>query len=111
MLAYHRDVNTGIPDIDQTKNNTIQPIFSFHAIEQCIKKHITTPYKISYTHEEIVELYMFNPSDVDRIVIRTPYDNRFDLVVVYSPTKNKIITLWLNSKYDSHKTLDVSKYT
>jgi hypothetical protein len=109
-VTFHRNVNNGIPNISQTTGNTIYPTPSKHAIDQARYKQIEIPKKITYDHNDIVELYMTSYS-VDRIVIRTTYDNRFDLVSVYSPTKNRLITLWLNSKSDNHKTLNTKKYT
>lgn len=41
------------------------------------------------------------------VVIRPSYDNQGNI----QPTKNKIVTAWINATDDAHFTLDGSKYT
>ena len=38
-------------------------------------------------------------------------DSEYDLVLVYSLMKNKIITVWDNHKDDLHRTLNLNKYS
>lgn len=44
-------------------------------------------------------------------VYRMPYNDKHDIVIVLLYETRLVKTVWLNSKTDAHKTLDVSKYT
>lgn len=46
---------------------------------------------------------------VTKIVYRVGYNKNHDLVLVVGEN-NRVYTVWLNEKYDTHKTLDRTKY-
>lgn len=43
-----------------------------------------------------------------KVVIRTEYNKKYDISIVYS--EQKIKTAWLNKKVDKHNSLDYNKY-
>lgn len=47
---------------------------------------------------------------VTKMAVRMPYDDKIDLVVVFMPADGFVKTVWANTKGDTHKTLDLSKY-
>lgn len=66
------------------------------------------------TNYEIVEYkqVFFNKNESEeRVVLRSkqPFNGK-NICLVYSITNKVIITLWLNSAFDNHKTLRLSEY-
>jgi hypothetical protein len=110
MQIYHKNVHNGVPKTELTEKGVIDVSLSHHAHMQSMQRGIDIPSRITYQHENVIELYMFDEIHPDRIVLRVAYNARYDLCFVYSPNSGNIITVWLNSVWDSHKTLDVSKY-
>lgn len=47
---------------------------------------------------------------VSKMAVRMPYDDKIDLVVVFMPSDGFVKTVWANTKGDTHKTLNLSKY-
>jgi len=49
---------------------------------------------------------------VEKVVVRTGFDDYCDLVLVLIPGPNKwtVKTVWFNEIHDNHKTLDRSRY-
>lgn len=92
-------------------------------LENVIKKCLST---IKSNPQEAFEIEVTYFDDVEshyitKYCIRIPYDNRQDLCVVIRPIyklnddyyevkDNKIITAWLNSNKDEHRTLNKHKY-
>lgn len=52
----------------------------------------------------------FYEGKLNKMVLRRPYNESLDLIIVLLVNGNKIKTVWLNSNKDAHQTLDVSKY-
>ncbi len=47
---------------------------------------------------------------VTKMAVRMPYDDKIDLVVVFMPSDGFVKTVWANTKSDTHKTINLSKY-
>lgn len=47
---------------------------------------------------------------VTKMAVRMPYDDKIDLVIVFMPSDGFVKTVWANTKGDTHKTLNLSKY-
>lgn len=54
--------------------------------------------------------YKFLNKLEERVVIRSNYDNKYDVVIVLNVKCHKIVTMWKNKRTDVHKTLNLSKY-
>lgn len=54
--------------------------------------------------------YKFLNKLEERVVIRSNYDNAYDVVIVLNVNCHKIVTMWKNKRVDTHKTLDLTKY-
>jgi len=102
-----------------------------HAIDRYSDKHLyVNPGKIKWLvkNSEVVEYErMTKDSSVmyvgmehipvaipahtnERIVVRAPYDDDFDVSIVLDVTEKKVVTLWLNTVEDRHHTLNLSLY-
>ena len=102
-----------------------------HAIDRYTDKHLyVNPGKIKWLvkHGEVIEYeqvvkapYIMHvgmehiPVEVpkhttERIVMRAPYDDTYDISIVLDVTNNTVVTLWLNAVEDQHHTLNLSLY-
>lgn len=63
-----------------------------------------------FVHEkDIVEVKTAN-KELYRYLIRTSYNETFDLCIVLEPAQNEVVTAWRNKVSDTHDTLDKSQY-
>ena len=105
---------------DMIKNFNIDKALTYHSYSRFQSK-----FPVPLTKEEITEtiitgdfieykkIYENNILIDKRIVLRKNMknDSDYDLVLVYSLMKNKIITVWDNHKDDLHRTLNLNKYS
>lgn len=63
-----------------------------------------------YVHEDdVVEIKTRN-SQLWRMLIRTSYNDTYDICIVLSVGSNEVVTAWRNKVTDTHETLDKSQY-
>lgn len=72
---------------------------------------ITLPKLIKFKKEDIIEVETSDNIIVDKVLIRIPYNEKYDICLAILLGLGLVKTLWLNDKNDSHKTLDKNKYT
>lgn len=91
--------------LDRLDNTDAKHLFTkrdvLHALLK-VKKSPVVPFEIGV-----------NGDKVSKIVVRVPFDKNSDLSLVLGLSNANytyIITAWKNSKYDTHSTLDKSKY-
>lgn len=70
--------------------------------------YIQLPTAIDVANELLIEVEVLNNA-VAKLVFRLQYSNQYDLCIVVNPD-GLVRTVWLNSKNDTHKTLDTKKY-
>jgi len=116
MKIYHKDI--GFPSNLLLLDMYVNLKYSRHAI----KKNEELKHKLEITKElvrikasEIIELHITKKGWLKKIVLRTAYNNKKDIIFVIElflfSMKAKVVTFWLNNKKDKHYTLDKTKYT
>lgn len=120
MNAKERDFLNNKIRPDMIKNFNINKALTYHSYSRFQRK-----FPVPLTKEEIIEaintgdfieykkIYENNILIDKRVVLRKNMknDSDYDLVLVYSLMKNKIITVWDNHKDDLHRTLNLNKYS
>lgn len=82
-------------------------VFTKHASERAIEKAILAPQSIEIAAGEVVEAEL-EGSRITKLVVRRAMNQDKDLVLVLVPKDKEtwmVVTCWLNSKDDTHKTL------
>jgi len=117
MKRYHNKIY--FPDIDKLKefNNTMNTLdwkYSHHCLEnlkyrvmdvRALLLHIRA---LELNCEDIFEYYIQDNGVIDKACYRIKH-NEFDFILVISRCKN-IVTIYINSKNDTHVTLDKNLY-
>ncbi len=103
MDLYHSEVYmpTNLP----TKLTNVRITASRHATEQATTKGIELPDVVTGTLFELA----VDRGKLIKVGIRCRYSDTHDLCVIIS-SAGVLITAWLNSVNDTHKTLDTTKY-
>lgn len=71
------------------------------------------PRSIELVAEDVVELEVA-AGKVAKLIVRYPYDDQLDLVLVLRPGKNSeffVKTCWFNRVSDNHRTLRLAPYS
>jgi len=73
---------------------------------------INIPQRFSFDSSNIIEVETYDDTNDVKIVVRLPYNDTHDIVLVllFSSYDNILKTVWLNDRNDIHKTLDRSRY-
>ena len=82
-------------------------VFTKHASERAVEKAILAPQSIEIAAGEVVEAEL-EGSRITKLVVRRAMDGTRDLVLVLVPKDAgtwMVVTCWLNSNQDTHKTL------
>jgi hypothetical protein len=82
-------------------------VFTKHASERAIEKQVLAPRSIEIQAGEVVEAEL-EGSRITKLVVRRAMNQDKDLVLVLVPKDKEtwmVVTCWLNSKDDTHKTL------
>jgi hypothetical protein len=82
-------------------------VFTKHASQRAIEKAILAPQSIEIQTGEVVEAEL-EGSRITKLVVRRAMNKDKDLVLVLVPKDVNtwmVVTCWLNSKDDTHKTL------
>lgn len=110
-LLWHRDVR--LPPKFVAPQGKVELTYSDHAILACgnDKNGAIRQFKtLNLARFDVVEVGTCD-GEVDKIVVRGAYNDRYDVVLALIPGDVFTVkTVWLNSKFDSHSTLDKGKY-
>ena len=87
------------------EENFALPINDKHRIDKYILNNIIS--NISFDDIKPFEVLVYN-GEVIKTVIRIPYDDKYDISIVFR--KGLVITAWLNEKSDIHITINKTKY-
>lgn len=113
-MLYHKEI--GFPKTLFIPQMCLKLEYTKHATERTAKTSIpiTKPESALILMKDIVEVETKDDINVTKIVLRTKYNNIYDLVLVLQPNYStgyaRVITLWLNDFRDTHKTLNKSLY-
>ena len=112
MELYHRDI--GLPPGFTLPNRVVNLHWTRHAERARLDDRYG-----NIPHVPVLDLGQCNVIEVgltgrkvEKVVVRTPFDDYYDLVFVLIPQSGAWIvkTVWYNQANDTHKTLDRSKY-
>ena len=110
-LLWHRDVR--LPPKFVAPVGKVELEYSDHAIVACgnDKNGEIRQFKtLNLARFDVVEVET-RDGEVIKIVVRGAYNERYDVVLALVPGEVfRVKTVWLNSKFDSHSTLDIGKY-
>lgn len=112
---YHKEI--GLPPIVKNLiNRQFKLCYSPHAKHACINDRYgiinKPPFNLILNENNIIEAELNELGGIVKIVVRLPYDVRFDIALAIIPDFDIAIvkTVWLNEKNDGHKTLDKNNY-
>jgi len=84
---------------------------SRHVDTRAWEKNIRNlPESVNFRDAEIFEIETDNTGKLVKVCIRIAYNNNYDLCMPILVDGFIVKTVWLNSKNDSHVTLDITKY-
>lgn len=112
-MLYHREL--GFPDtliIHKSYSRLLN--YSLHAIKSAKEDRyeiINLPNLVTFSKDNIIEIETVDNIKADKVLIRIPYSEDFDLCVVILLENSLVKTVWLNSVNDKHITLVREKYT
>ena len=107
---YHRELGLPLPE-SSFRLGTVGLTYSAHAKEAATTDrygHISLPDTLNTNLAALIEVEVFG-GRITKLVYRTAYNREYDLVIVIA-LGGRVKTVWLNSKRDTHSTLDYSKY-
>lgn len=110
VKLYHKEL--GFPKNIFIQERFVRLNYSYHSLKASLSDRygkIDLPENITIRRNEIIELETLNDK-LNKLVLRTSYNDNFDLIIVLLIQGSKVKTVWLNEKSDSHTTLDASKY-
>jgi len=108
---YH--FSLGFPKGFTKPNQVIKLRYGLHAQHAALNDRygrIILPESIDTSLAQVIELEIMR-QQVNKVVLRISYNNSHDLVLVIHPRDGFVRTVWLNSKFDKHKSLDKSRYS
>lgn len=112
-MLYHKEL--GFPKTLKLKDfYVLKLIYSEHAINSSKSDRygkIDLPKEVDVDLSEIIEVETFDNITPSKIVARIHYSSMYDLCIVILLDRSFVKTVWLNSRYDCHKTLDATKYS
>ena len=115
-MLYHKDL--GIPKRVRgcVPTGLKSVTYSSHAQREFADKYgrITPPEMVNFGECELIEVTIYGQA-VDKLVLRKPHNERYDLVLVVIPHESDkkrwfAKTVWLNAATDTHATLDKSRF-
>lgn len=116
IKLYHRDVFFPEGVLSSYVDYQWNLAYTRHALREAVQDKLGTlthaPRSVRFIDDEVIEIETTNGA-VTKLVIRTQYDDRRDLILVLRNMQDgaaTVITLWTNAVDDNHNTLDKSKY-
>jgi hypothetical protein len=114
-MLYHREKY--LPNLSKWNNAVLRLRFTNHA-EWAAKNDrygvidlYSLPRYLVIDTDTVVEAETNDKGVVVKLVLRLKYDGNRDVVVVVMVPDGSVKTVWFNKKDDTHKTLDLSKYS
>lgn len=112
MDLYHADIR--LPDGFTLPKRVVELFWTNHARTACVNDRygLMNPFPVLDLGQcDVIEVGVLG-TKVVKIVLRTEYDDEFDIVIVVIPQRERwtVKTVWLNRWDDLHRTLDRSKY-
>jgi hypothetical protein len=110
IKLYHKDI--GFPKNIYIQERFVRLKYSPHALEASETDRygkITLPQSLMIKRDEVIEIET-EKNKLSKFVLRRPYNETHDLIIVLLLKSNKVKTVWLNAKSDIHQTLDETKY-
>lgn len=110
-MLYHKDI--GFPESLDIKEGMVNLWYSAHARERIKGKYkgfLILPSFVKITKTNVIEVSTENNITCDKVLIRTKYDDKKDICIVFLPSTGKVVTLWTNYRNDEHKALNTTKY-
>ena len=110
---YHKDI--GFPSVNLPEGIYELKKYSNHAMRAAKDDRYgeakKLPSHVDMSQADLVEIEV-NNNKVIKAVVRTHYDDKLDLIIVFMPqTHNNFVkTVWFNEKVDQHRTLNRSAY-
>lgn len=114
---YHRDVFLPYTVLNFDFGRSCRLAYSRHAMLEALRDKLGTvmrpPKSIVFADIDIIEAEVTDGDTVTKLVVRLPYDNQRDIILVlrnFLDGAAVVVTLWTNAINDTHNTLDKSKY-
>lgn len=110
---YHRE--KGFPDnvnLPRGFSPVVRLRYGSHSRQEAMADrygNLKLPDSIDVRNGDIFEIGVTG-NTVSKMAVRMPYDDKIDLVIVFMPADGFVKTVWANTKGDTHKTLNLSKY-
>lgn len=110
---FHKEI--GFPNVKLPEGRYELGKYSHHALRAAEDDRYgeakVLPKSIDMSQVDLVEIEVENDKVV-KAVVRTDYDSKLDLVIVFMPQThdNFVKTVWFNEKTDQHRTLQRWKY-
>lgn len=110
---YHKDI--GFPkDVQMPRgfSPVIRLRYGQHARDEAASDkygNLKLPNAVDVRKGQIVEIAVVG-NTVVKMVVRFPYDDKKDLVMVIQPQDGFVRTVWANEKNDQHRSLNRNKY-
>jgi hypothetical protein len=112
---YHKEI--GLPDAYKAFcERQWNMAYTRHAMNEAAHDKLGAlshaPRSVCFRPQDVIEVEMAD-CELTKLVVRIPYDNRRDLILVLRNLYDgaaTVITLWTNEITDTHGTLDRSKY-
>lgn len=112
-VLYHRE--KGFPEdlnLPRGFSPTIRLRYGGHSREEAMADRygkLKLPAIVDVRKGDIFEIGVVGDT-VTKMAVRFPYDDKIDLVIVLQPADGFVRTVWANTKGDTHKSLNLSKY-
>lgn len=106
---YHKDVY--LPELTLI-DKPVKLSYTLHAIEASetdSNGKIILPDSVNPSTAQIVEIEV-KDNKLTKMVLRTKYSLKYDLILVVVPDCQRVKTVWLNDVRDSHQRLNRSNY-
>lgn len=112
-MLYHRDL--GFPSTLVLNDLYYRLVtYSQHALRASKEDRygdINLPKIVMFGIKDIIEVETNDNINVQKVLVRIPYSDDFDLCLVILLENSLVKTVWLNSVDDKHFTLVKEKYT
>ena len=105
---YHYQI--GLPRHYRVNYGEVRLKYSTHAITRAMEKAFNLPTAIDTSKAKVIEMED-EAGKLVKVLYRVPYNETHDMLLAVMPNEGFFVkTAWLNSKKDTHKTLDRSQY-
>jgi hypothetical protein len=112
---YHYEIGFPQTALAQVKRGKIRLEYTYHAQQEAMSDRygvIHLPVFLDTHRAKIIEIETDKQDKVIKVLYRAHLDTERDLLLAVIPQgdKGKVKTVWVNKKWDRHRTLDRKKY-